>query len=154
MNQKSIFSDILLTCSVNIGSTHFTFSFMNHSGLRQCFLQTVRESDLSGWPHSCSLPGCPWLVGSHHFTHEEQLRWSLAVFVYPDRTREPGSRSTSGLSSFLRMWPTRQRAASSMFAFSWGKEITRLLIHFTRSRRGKALRSVRNTPGQTCPQEM
>ncbi|TNN64244.1 hypothetical protein EYF80_025495 [Liparis tanakae] len=35
-----------------------------------------------------------------------------------DRTREPGSRSTSGLSSFLRMWPTRQRAASSMLAFS------------------------------------
>lgn len=58
-------------------------------------------------------------VRSHHFTHDEQLKCSLALFVNPDRTTEPWSRSATGLSSLLRMCSTRQCAASSMFEFSW-----------------------------------
>lgn len=66
------------------------------------------------------LPGGVWLVRSHGFIHDAQLRGFLVVLVNPDRMREAGSRSTTGLSSLFRMFSTRQRAASSMLAFSWG----------------------------------
>lgn len=62
------------------------------------------------------------VVRSSYLEHEEQLRFSFVEPVYADRTREPGSRSVTRLSSFCRMCSTKQRAASSMFVFSWGRD--------------------------------
>lgn len=74
-----------------------------------------------GLPAVHSLVVCDW-SGSHHFTHDEQLRWSFAVLVYPDRARLLGSRSVAGPPSLFRMCSTKQRAASSMFVFSWRRQ--------------------------------
>ncbi|KAA8586754.1 hypothetical protein FQN60_000590 [Etheostoma spectabile] len=59
-------------------------------------------------------PFKPSETRSHHFTHDEQLELSFVELVYPERTRELGSRSTTGLSSLFRMCSTKQRTASSI----------------------------------------